>query len=802
MNNKNYTKNALIAIEASLNTTERRGKRYVGSEQLLCGLLSVPGSRAYDYLIKYGVNPETFEDYVMKRVANIIRTGNPLTPNAAKIIDLADDMRRLTGSDRIATEHILLAILSTECMAVQYLINFDIDVMALLSEIRTECLPKAKPQREDPPKKGQTATDEEEPSDPFFDEFDTSDTEEDDSIYDDDDDYESPSSFFSEKARKGGVPKALYTYGVDMTERAKKGKYDPVIGRDAEIERMAQILCRRTKNNPIIVGEPGVGKSAVVEGFAQAIVNGNVPDRLKDKKVFSLDITGLLAGTRYRGDFEERLKKAIKAVEEDGSTILFIDEIHNIVGAGATSEGNIDAADILKPALARGEITVIGATTFNEYRKYIEKDSAFERRFSKITVEAPSVEDSIKILSGLRERYEAYHGIRIKSEAIRAACEFSDRYITDRFLPDKAIDLMDETASRAKINSLHTGETEVSIGEEEIAEVVSEWTGIPVSRMTVSEAERLLKLESELHKRVIGQKEAVEAVATAIRRSRAGIGEGGKPIGSFIFAGPTGVGKTELSKALAEAMFGDEDSIIRIDMSEYMEKASVSRLIGTPPGYIGHDEEGQLTEKVRRKPYSVVLFDEIEKANEDVFNLLLQVLDDGRLTDSKGRTVNFKNTIIIMTSNIGATPKKDAPRLGFIDSGAASSDKYAELKESVLSAMKKKFRPEFLNRIDDVICFHRLTKEECLTIAEILISKLQKKLEAKGMGLKVTQAAKKAITDLGYNEENGARPLKRTINHEITDRISTEIISGKIKTGDVIVVDNVSGTFYFSTSKK
>ncbi|MBP5308143.1 MAG: ATP-dependent Clp protease ATP-binding subunit, partial [Clostridia bacterium] len=588
----------------------------------------------------------------------------------------------------------------------------------------------------------------------------------------------------------------LYAYGIDMTDRARKGKYDPVIGREKEIERMAQILCRRTKNNPIIVGEPGVGNSAVVEGFAQAVVGGLVPDTLAGKTVFSLDLSRLLAGTRYRGDFEERLKQTIGAVAENGNVILFIDEIHNLVGAGASGEGNFDAADILKPMLARGEITVIGATTFDEYRKYIEKDPAFERRFSQIVLEPPTVEDAVKILSELKDRYEEHHGITITDEAVRAACELSDKYITDRFLPDKAIDLIDEAASKAKIKSSHTGARNVSIGREDVAEVVSDWTGIPVARMTADESQRLLNLEKELHARVIGQNEAVRAVATAIRRSRAGMGESGKPMGSFIFAGPTGVGKTELSKALSEAMFGDEDALIRIDMSEYMEKHSVSKLIGSPPGYVGYEEEGQLTEKVRRKPYSVVLFDEIEKAHEDIFNLMLQVLDDGRLTDSKGRLINFKNTIIIMTSNVGAAPKKEKPRLGFLDNG---SDKfgYEEMKQSILSGLSRRFRPEFLNRVDDVICFHRLNKEECMQIAEILLEKVRKRLEKLNISLLVTPSAKRAVLDLGYNEEYGARPLKRTVEKEISDGISVEIIKGRLREGDAVTVDYINGEFCF-----
>ena len=638
------------------------------------------------------------------------------------------------------------------------------------------------------------------------------------------------------------LPKELQDLGEDLTEKARQGKLDPIIGRSKEIERIIEILCRRTKNNPVLIGEPGVGKSAIVEGLAQAIVNGDVPEMLRGKTVFSLNITSVLSGTKYRGDFEERLKKAIDAILSRGDIIVFIDEIHMIVGAGSTSENGVDAANILKPMLARGEMQTIGATTLDEYRKFIEKDSALERRFQQIIVDPPSVEDTITILKGIRSKYEEHHHVTITDEALEAAAKMSDRYISDRFLPDKAIDLIDEAASKKRISNFvlpddvkkmedevnrlkveqvsfakhelydeaktvkkkaeelqkrideqkeawhqKHSDTKLEVGVDDIAAVVSAWTKIPVVKLTESEAQRLLHLEETLHKRVVGQDEAVSAVAKAVRRARAGVQDSKRPIGSFIFLGPTGVGKTELSKALAEAMFGDENMLIRLDMSEYMDKISVSKLIGSAPGYVGYDEGGQLTEKVRRKPYSVVLFDEIEKAHPDVFNILLQILDDGRLTDSHGRTVNFKNTIVIMTSNIGANEIKAKAKLGFGSSDAETD--YDNMKERQMEALKKAMRPEFINRIDDVIIFRPLRKEDMNSIVTMMVDGLAKRLEERDIGLAVTDAAKNYIVEHGTNVEYGARPLRRAVQKYIEDELSELILAGKIAIGQNVTVD-------------
>ncbi|MEG1608828.1 MAG: AAA family ATPase, partial [Clostridia bacterium] len=601
--------------------------------------------------------------------------------------------------------------------------------------------------------------------------------------------------------------------------------------------RIIQILSRRTKNNPVLIGEPGVGKSAIVEGLAQAIVKGEVPEMLKNKKIFSLDMASLMAGTKYRGEMEEKLKKTIDTIKNSGDTILFIDEIHTIVGAGASGEGNMDVANILKPQLARGELQTVGATTLEEYRKYIEKDSALERRFQPIIVEPPSVEDTVCILKGLREKYEQHHGVTITDEAVEAAAVMSDRYIADRFLPDKAIDLIDEASSRKKIGNsvapkdikeledklarlnvekkdalkredfLHCdeikksidqlttqivdkkkvwkqnqGEKDLSVTEEDIAQIVSSWTGVPVVKLTQSESEKLLHLEDSLKKRVVGQDEAVTAISKAVRRARAGIKDPNRPIGSFIFLGSTGVGKTELCKALAEVMFGDENLMLRFDMSEYMEKINVSKLIGSAPGYVGYDEGGQLTEKVRRKSYSVVLFDEIEKAHPDVFNILLQILEDGRLTDSHGRTVSFKNTIIIMTSNIGASDIKAMPKLGF-GAGAEAEEAYESMKEKQMEALKRTMKPEFINRIDDIIMFRSLAKEDMSAIADLMIGSLTKRLEGRDIKIAVTEKAKQFIIDKGFNAEYGARPLRRAVQKLVEDQLSEEILKGNFAIG-------------------
>ena len=651
------------------------------------------------------------------------------------------------------------------------------------------------------------------------------------------------------KEKKNNL-KGLENLGIDLTSQVEKGEIDPVIGRSDEIDRIIQILSRRTKNNPVLIGEAGVGKTAIVEGLASAIVCGNVPEMLKGKRVFSLDMSSLLSGTKYRGDFEEKLKNAIDSITSAGNIILFIDEIHTIVGAGSTEGGSMDAGNILKPMLARGELQTVGATTIDEYRKSIEKDPALERRFQPIMVNPPSVTDTITIIKGIREKYENHHSVKITDEAISAAAILSDRYITERFLPDKAIDLIDEAASRMRTKSsiaprsiqnleceidsltieltnavakqefIHAEElknyrtsvreqlntakaewkngktvTDLSIGEEEIAEIVSSWTGVPIVKMTESETDRLLNLESELASRVVGQREAVVSISKAVRRARAGLKDPNRPIGSFIFLGPTGVGKTELSKALAECMFGDEDLIVRVDMSEYMDKVNVSRLIGSAPGYVGFEEGGQLTEKIRRKPYSVVLFDEIEKAHPDVFNLLLQILEDGRLTDSHGKVVSFKNTIIIMTSNIGASEIVKMPSLGF---GGVSEDDSSNMKEKQLSALKKAMRPEFINRIDEVIIFHKLTKENIGEIATLMINSLSKRLSSRNINITVTDEAKGFIVDHGFNSEYGARPLRRSVQKLIEDELSEKVLLGTLSIGDNIIVSLVDGKLAFN----
>ena len=631
----------------------------------------------------------------------------------------------------------------------------------------------------------------------------------------------------------------LNQYGSDLTKRATEGKLDPVIGRSTEIDRVIQILSRRTKNNPCLIGEPGVGKTAIAEGLAEKIVAGDVPETLKNKRVVSVDISSMVAGAKYRRDFEERIKKSLDEVRKAGDVILFIDEIHTIVGAGS-AEGAVDAANILKPLLARGEIQVIGATTTNEYRQYIEKDAALERRFSPVTVEEPSEEDAIKILEGLRDKYEAHHNVKITDDAIKAAVDLSIRYVNDRYLPDKAIDLIDEAASKVKMQSYtkpdsirkleeekekvnkekeeaiatqnfekaaklrdkqrtkkekleeeqakwKDGNTKnvITLNKENIAEVIARWTGIPAYKITETESDKLRHLEENLHKRVIGQNEAVSAVAKAIRRGRVGLTDPNRPTGSFLFLGPTGVGKTELAKALAEAMFGNEDAMIRIDMSEFMESHSVAKLIGSPPGYVGYDEGGQLTEKVRRKPYSVILFDEMEKAHPDVMNMLLQILEDGRLTDSQGRTVNFKNTIIIMTSNVGAKLITDKNKLGFANDKSAENEKqeYENIKKEVLAELKKQFRPEFINRIDDIIVFHKLNNEDINKIMEIMLKQVQKRLELQNYKVEIDDSAKELIAKKGVDNNYGARPLRRSIQNMLEDKIAEAILDGIIRPG-------------------
>ncbi len=811
-----FSINVQRAIDHSIEAARKYGSSYVGSEHILLGILNVPECRAYELLMQAGVNKEEYRrSFVRSLDKNLKITG--FTPRTKNMFDKAREYavdRDGTGA-RVNSEYMLLAILSdNNSVAVRVLKMLGIDVDGLLDRL------------------GEAI---------------------DGVIYEQEEETE------EQRHAQQGVPKApaALEFGTDLTQRAREGKIDPVIGRKKEIDKIIQVLSRRTKNNPVLVGEPGVGKSAVVEGLAQAIVRGDVPDLLRGKVVFALDLPAMLAGAKYRGDFEERLKDTMDAVRRSGNIILFIDEIHNIVGAGSTAENSMDAANILKPMLARGELQTIGATTIDEYRKYIEKDPALERRFTPVNVEEPSVEESTEILRGLRDKYEAHHKVTITDEAIVAAVTLSDRYITDRFLPDKAIDLIDEAASRARLDSFkgpsgvkeleeeieyltaeknravrkskyaeaqqlldrikqaekkiegirdewerRRGEMRVSIGAEEVAKIVAGWTGIPVVKLTEEESEKLLHLEDELHARVIGQEDAVSAVAKAIRRARAGLKDPGKPIGSFIFVGPTGVGKTELSKALAAALFGDEKLMIRLDMSEFMEKQSVSKLIGAPPGYVGFDETGgQLTEKIRRKPYSVVLFDEIEKAHPDVFNVLLQILDDGRLTDSKGRVVSFKNTVIIMTSNIGAAEVKDTP-LGFADpQGGDALAEYDRMKERIGDALRAQFKPEFLNRIDEIIVFHKLSREDAAKVCDLFLASLVKRLGQRGIELHVSSAAKDELVREGYDEVYGARPLRRVIQRRIEDALSEEILQAKVDAGQTVNVDVQGGKFVFSPVK-
>ncbi|MBQ4098092.1 MAG: ATP-dependent Clp protease ATP-binding subunit [Clostridia bacterium] len=828
MQHDTFSRNVYRVIDIATNIARRLGCRYIGSEHVLFGLLNVEDGRSSSILSEAGVDSGRYLELLRRSVdTKVVITGNMFTARTKRLFEDAIDISIKARAGYVGTEHLLLAVLlMTDCLAVSLLQMLSVNVDKLTNDLEDSLF---------------SSLEEEYSSD------------EEESVY---------SNTFAkvggreQKAshqEKGGEDDlgGLGKFGVNLNKQAQDGKLDPVIGRKNEIDRVIQILSRRTKNNPVLIGEPGVGKSAVVEGLAQAIVKGNVPEILSDKIVFSLDIAGMLAGARYRGDFEERLKTAIDTVKQNGNIILFIDEIHNIVGAGSTGEGNMDAANILKPMLSRGELQTIGATTIDEYRKYIEKDAALERRFQPIMVDAPSTDETVEILKGLRDKYESHHGVIIPDDAIMSAVSLSDRYITDRFLPDKAIDLIDEAASRVRLDSYNSPaeakqkeaelntliaqkeeakrrddlQRAIKINEEidkvneelaeirsqaskssinreqlmltpdDIAKVVSNWTGVPVVKLTQSEAQKLLDLEEVLHHRVIGQSAAVKAVSDAIRRARAGLKDPNRPVGSFIFVGPTGVGKTELSKALAEAVFGDENSIIRVDMSEYMEKHSVSKMVGAPPGYVGFDEAGQLTEKVRRKPYSVVLFDEIEKAHPDVFNIMLQLLDDGRLTDSKGRVVSFKNCIIIMTSNVGATEVQSKATLGFT-SGNAQAE-YDNMCDKYMDALKSKFRPEFLNRIDDIIVFHKLTKEETGKIAELLLSSLRKRLSVMGVKLEITSSAMDLIVEKGYDDNYGARPLKRVIQRQLEDKLSEEILRGTLKENSTVTIDAEAGEFKF-----
>ena len=785
---------------------------YIGTEHVLLGIL-IEDYKLREALKRHGVEEVSvrnlIEQYVGKGDNDYFKNDIPLTPRTKRLLDLSLLEARKLGHNYISPEHMLLAIIGEkEGVAYSILDALEVDFKSLEKDLKEL----------------------------FF---------------------NSNNSFASKKSsnKEENTP-ILNSYGLDLTKAAMEGKLDPIIGRSEETQRVLEILCRRIKNNPCLIGDPGVGKTAIAEGLAEKIVGGNIPEVLKDKRVVTLDITSMIAGAKYRGEFEERLKKVMEEVKKAKNIILFIDEMHTIVGAGG-AEGAIDAANILKPALARGEIQCIGATTIDEYRKYIEKDSALERRFQPIIVGEPSKEETLEILKGIVDKYEAHHKVKITEEALKAAIDLSDRYISDRFMPDKAIDLIDEAAAKVRIqnltapsgikhiedkleavlkekedainvqnfekaaelrdkeksikeelenykknwctkNSLHTS----IVVEDDVAAVVSKWTKIPVKRLTEKESERLLNLEEILKSRVIGQDEAIESVSRAVRRARVGLKDPNRPIGSFIFLGPTGVGKTELSKALSEAMFGNENNLIRIDMSEYMEKHSVSRLIGSPPGYVGHEEGGQLTEAVRRNPYSVILLDEIEKASQDIFNILLQILEDGRLTDGKGKTVDFKNTIIIMTSNIGAHTIKKQKNIGFSIANNQEKNAYEKMKENILDELKKNLKPEFLNRIDEVIIFHELDEESLLKIVEIMIKGLKKRLKNKDIELDFTDSSKKFIIKEGIDFKYGARPLRRAISRLIEDKLSEEILKGCIKANDKVIVECENDELKFTVENR
>lgn len=783
---------------------------YVGTEHILLGLIREGSGVASQVLNKLGIDA----DKVRQRVKELVEPGQGgaavqellLTPRGKRVIELAVLHARNMGHNYVGTEHLLLGLISEgEGVAARVLASMGADVNRV-QQLLAQMLGGGQPAGE-------------------------------------------AGSNYNPNQPGAGCPGGscsntvtLNEFSRDLNQLAKEDKLDPVIGRQKEVERVIQILSRRTKNNPVLVGEPGVGKTAIAEGLAQKIVSGDVPEILADKRVVALDLAAMVAGTKYRGEFEDRIKKIISEIKQAGNIIVFIDELHTLIGAGA-AEGAIDASNILKPALARGEIQAIGATTLDEYRKHIEKDPALERRFQPVMVEEPTVEETIEILKGLRDKYEAHHRVRITDEALVSAAKLADRYITDRFLPDKAIDLMDEAASRVRVQAFtatpdikqmeskldeirkekeaavnnqefekaaelrdqekellakleehrkawqqQQGDRELVVGENEIGEVVSGWTGIPVQKLVQEESERLLKLEEILHNRVVGQDDAVTAVAKAIRRARAGLKDPKRPIGSFIFLGPTGVGKTELAKALAEALFGDEDAMVRIDMSEYMEKHTVSRLLGAPPGYVGYDEGGQLTEAVRRHPYSVILLDEIEKAHPDVFNVLLQVLEDGRLTEAKGRTVDFRNTVIIMTSNIGVQKLKHTPVVG-IRTGKEAELKTEEMKRELKKELERAFRPEFINRIDEIVYFHFLTPEHIRQIVSLMLQQTAKRMAENDIFLKFTEQAKDYLAKEGFSEEYGARPLRRQIQKLVEDRLSEEFLQGNIRNGDKVIID-------------
>lgn len=801
-----FTERAANAISLAQETAAHMGHSYVGSEHILAGLVREGGGIAYKVLGAHGVT----EEKVLASMEQAIGRGQPdtnapqgMTPRTKRVIELAISAAAQMGHSYVGTEHLLFGLIREgQNVALQLLESMQVDIRALYQDLLQAIGAKG----------------------------------------------EAPGADDAPGGAKGNT-KTLEQFGRDLTGAAREGKLDPVIGRDPEIQRVIQILSRRTKNNPALVGDPGVGKTAVAEGLAQRIVAGDVPENLKNKRIIALDLTGMIAGTKYRGEFEERIKAVIEELKTAKDVILFIDELHMLVGAGA-AEGAVDAANILKPALSRGEIQVIGATTLDEYRKHIEKDSALERRFQPVTVGEPSTEDAIKILQGLRDRYEAHHRIKISDEAIEAAVKMSIRYVSGRQLPDKAIDLIDEAASCVRLKGMTAPpdlkdledelqgltaqkeeavkaqeyekaasvrdqesalKTEIEtrrkqwqdsqtkshgeVTENDIAEVIASWTGIPAAKLTEDESQRLLHLEDALHERVIGQNAAVSAVAKAIRRGRVGLRDPKRPIGSFIFLGPTGVGKTELSKALAEALFGDESAMIRVDMSEYMEKHSISKLIGSPPGYVGFDEGGQLTEKVRRKPYSVILFDEIEKAHPDVFNILLQMLDDGILTDAQGRKVDFKNTVIIMTSNIGAKKITGQTRksLGFREGDDEGDQTFERIRDEVLTDLKDVFRPEFLNRVDDIIVFNRLTEDEIGKIAAGMLASVAVRMKDMDIVLRWSDAARNYLAKIGFDPVYGARPLRRAIQSQVEDLVAEQVLSGTIGAGQTVLLEEQEG---------
>ncbi len=778
----------------------------IGTEHLLLGLMKEPEGIAAKVLDAFGIT----EEKVTKEVENLIGQGQEqvgaihYTPRAKKVIELSMDEARKLNHTFVGTEHLLLGLIrENEGVAARVFANLDLNITKARAQVV-----KSLGSPEQGSKNAQTT--------------------------------------------KNQATPTLDGLARDLTVIAQDGTLDPVVGRSDEITRVIEVLSRRTKNNPVLIGEPGVGKTAIVEGLAQAIVQNEVPETLKGKRVMSLDMGTVVAGTKYRGEFEERLKKVMEEIHQAGNIVLFIDELHTLIGAGG-AEGAIDASNILKPALARGELQCIGATTLDEYRKYIEKDAALERRFQPVTVDEPNTEDSIAILKGLRDRYEAHHRINISDEAIEAAVNMSDRYISDRFLPDKAIDLIDEASSKVRLRNYTTppslkeleseletvkkekdaavhsqefenaanlrdkqtklekqledtknewkkaqGEKNTCVTAEDIAVVVANWTGIPITKLNETESERLLNLETILHERVIGQNDAVKSISKAVRRARAGLKDLKRPIGSFIFLGPTGVGKTELARTLADAMFGEEDAMIRVDMSEFMEKHSVSRLVGSPPGYVGHDDGGQLTENVRRKPYSVILFDEIEKAHPDVFNILLQVLDDGHLTDSKGRKVDFRNTVIIMTSNVGAQELQNAKFVGF--GAKESGPDYETIRKTMMDELKQQFRPEFLNRVDDIIVFHKLEKTHLKEIVNKMAGNLTKRLSEQGIHITLSDSAQEKIADEGFDPEYGARPLTRAIQKHVEDNLSELILSGQDLVGKDVIVDYRDDEFKFDLS--